>query len=140
MAAASLYSTVTLCAEIVISAIILFVFYEGYAHKRFRKGLAAFALGYETLFNISYMVFRSVQHIATDTGQDSAVVTALAIIHGILSLVMFVSLVIFLVLAWRAYDKKRNFFKDHRIVTWTFIMLWLLSVFSGIVFYFVLYG
>ncbi len=133
------YSTVTLFAEVIVTSIVLYVFYEAYSRHVFHKWLVAGALTYEVLFNISYMVISSVQHVATDTGGDTALQEILAIAHGTLSLIMFVALIVYLVLAWRGYNKGRNYFREHKALTWTFVIFWLLAILSGIVFYFVIY-
>jgi hypothetical protein len=63
----------------------------------------------------------------------------LAIIHGTLSLLMFVALVVFFIFAWRSYKKGVNFFATHKILTWLFLIFWTFSIVSGVLFYFVEY-
>ncbi len=134
---APLYSSLTLFAEIVISAIIYYTIYQGYKNNKFLTKLATFALSYEIIFNISYMVYRTFTH--KETVPHPPAVIALAAIHGSLSLLMFLSLIVFFVLAWKNYKKGLNFFKDHRNLTLVFLIFWTFSVVSGIIFYFVEY-
>lgn len=133
MTGAPIHSTITLFTEIIISVLVFYIFYSGYTRKKFPYGLALFVILYETLFNISYMVSR-----AANSGNSisSGFEIGLAIFHGTLSLIMFITLIVFLVLAWKNYKKGINYFKKHRKLTATFIVLWSLSVLSGILFYF----
>lgn len=131
-----LYSTITLFAEIVISTIIFYTFYRSYKYNKFPTKLAAFALLYEIVFNISYMASRVPNH--TEKIEIPWHV-ALAIFHGTLSLLMFISLIIFFVLAWRRYKKGTNYFKVHKNFTIIFLIFWSASVLSGIIFYFIEY-
>lgn len=135
---APLYSTITLIAELIISTVIYYTLYQGYKYNKFPTKLAAFALLYEIIFNISYMASRvpSQQHAAKVA---SPFLIGLAIIHGILSLVMFIALVIFFIFAWRAYRKGNNFFASHKILTWLFLIFWTFSIVSGVLFYIVEY-
>ena len=135
---APLYSTITLFAEILISVIIYYTLYQGYKHAKFPVKLAAAALLYEIFFNISYMVTQTPKH-AKAAAVESPFVIGIAIIHGVLSLIMFVTLIIFFVLAWKHYKKGKNYFKDHQVLTKLFLVFWTFSVVSGIVFYLVEY-
>jgi uncharacterized membrane protein YozB (DUF420 family) len=133
-----LYSTITFCTEIAMTVVILTLFYQGYKKNQFSHKLALAAICYEVLFNISYMVYRVFTH--PDAARaDSLGEIALAIFHGTLSLIMFIALIVFLVLAWKNYKKGINYFKKHRTLTIVFIVFWLLAVLSGIAFYLVEY-
>ncbi len=133
-------SIITLCTELVITAIIVYVFYTGYTKNHFPTAVAFFALIYETIFNISYMVYRS---IGEGAGHAESTISGgkllLAIFHGTLSLVMFLSLVVFLLLAWRKYKAGINYFREHSRITIIFLCLWALSIISGITFFVVEY-
>jgi len=133
-----LYSTITLFAELIISTIIYYTLYQGYKHNRFPTKLAAFALLYELIFNITYMFSRVSPHIKA-TRVESPFVIGLAIVHGILSLIMFVTLIIFFILAWRNYQKDINYFVKHKIFTYIFLFFWTFSIVSGVTFYLVEY-
>lgn len=135
---APLYSTITLFTELIISGCIYYVLYHGYKHTIFKTKIAAFALLYETLFNISYMVSQVPEHQKA-ARVESGFIIALAITHGILSLAMFLSLIIFFIFAWRGYKKKINFFATHKMLTTLFLIFWTFSILSGIIFYIVEY-
>lgn len=131
---APLYSTLTLFAELIISTIIYYTLYQGYKHNRFPTKLAACALVYEIAFNISYMVSQ-VPHRAKAAKFESSYVVLLAIVHGILSLLMFITLVIFFILAYKNYRTGKNYFHIHKKFTWTFLAFWTFSIVSGVALY-----
>lgn len=133
-----LYSTITFFAEIIISSIIYFVIYKGYRNNKFYTKLASFTLLYEILFNISYMVSRVPSQTKATKGEPAYLI-GLAITHGVLSLVMFVALIIFFIIAWKKYKKGVNYFNEHKILTFTFLVFWTFSVVSGLLFYFLEY-
>ncbi|HYK08667.1 MAG TPA: hypothetical protein VEW42_04180 [Candidatus Eisenbacteria bacterium] len=135
---APLYSTITLLAELGISAIIYYTLYQGYTHNKFPTLLAGFALLYETIFNISYMVSRVPTH-AKALHVDYPIIIALAIVHGVLSLIMFIALIIFFIIAWTRYKKDVNYFQNHKVLTMVFLFFWTFSIVSGVLFYFLEY-
>lgn len=136
---APLYSTITLVAELIISACIYYTLYRGYRHNKFPAKIAAFALIYESVFNISYMVSR-VSSQANAARVESPLLIGLAIVHGTLSLLMFLALIVFFIFAWTRYRKGINYFQSHKILTTIFIFFWTFSIISGVLFYFVEYG
>ncbi len=137
MTAAPLFSTITLGSEFLVTAGVLYTFWSGYARAKFPYALVAVTLGYETLVNVSYMVMRTATH--GGTAQDSAFDVGLAIFHGSFSLLMYVALIAFLIVAWRRYRTGDNFFRAHPRFLALFITLWLIAVLSGFLFYAVAY-
>lgn len=137
---APLFSTFTLLTELCVTATIVYVFYSGYKHNRFPAKPAFFAIAYETLFNISYMVYRSLEHSSEHKDESEAgFEVLLAIFHGVLSLAMFISLIVFLLIAWKKYKAGINFFFAHKVLTGLFLFLWSLSILSGIGYYVIEY-
>jgi len=129
-----LFSTVTLIAELFVSAAIYYSLYQGYKHNRFPVKLAGAALLYEIIFNISYMVSR-VSANESAAKVDPPFVIGLAIVHGTLSLIMFIALIVFFFFAWRRYRKGHNYFHQYKILTTLFLIFWTFSILSGILFY-----
>lgn len=129
---APLYSTITLCAELLVSASVYYVVYSGYSQNVFRSWLAYGTLAYEILFNMSYMVLRAGAHLSEHTDTTALV---FAIVHGSLSLVMFISLVVFFITAAKKYRAGENYFLAHKKLTLFFTLFWTLSILSGVSFY-----
>lgn len=135
---APLSSTITLFAELIISAIIYYSLYSGYYKNKFPTKFAAGALLYELIFNITYMAGQAPHHVKA-AHAESPFVIILAIIHGTLSLLMFILLIVFFIFAWTRYRKGHNYFANHKILTSLFLFFWTFSIISGILFYLVEY-
>lgn len=132
------WSTITLLTEILVTASVLYIFYTSHKTGRFPEKLAAVTVGYEILFNITYMASRIFEHKNPSELMSHAAIL-LAIFHGTFSLIMFVALLVFLFVAWRAYRKGQNYFAVHSKATIVFIVLWLVAVVSGFAFYYLSY-
>lgn len=132
-----LWSIVTLATELCITACVFFIIWRAYTSARFLSGFAFAVLGYELLFNISYMASREV-HGAAAPALDPYL-TVLAIFHGVFSLVMFLALAAFFLAAWRRYARGVNFFAAHRTLTIIFLSAWTLSILSGVALFVQLY-
>jgi len=131
-----LFSTLTLVTELFVTAGIFFVFAKAYRTAMFAGGVALAALTYEVLVNVSYMVYRTVTHGAGEIAHEHAPIhIVIGATHGILSLVMLIALIVFLLVAWRHYRRGQNYFRQHRILTWMFLVLWTISIVSGIALY-----
>lgn len=129
MSTAPFLSTFTLITEFFVTAAVITVFWKSSRTGKFPARLAFATLAYEVFFNISYMLFSSKKrevHESVFTWK-----TGLAITHGVLSLIMFLALIWFFISAYRAYKKGENFFVKHKYLTVTFLVFWLISVFSG---------
>ena len=134
-----LFSTFTLFTEILVTASVLYILYSGYKHNIYRKKLVFITLAYEILFNISYMSLRAIEHEKAPAHVHTPFHIAVAAFHGIFSILMFILLIVFLLFAWRRYEKGENFFKEHKKLTWTFIVLWMTAISSGLLFYYLAY-
>lgn len=134
-----LYSTFTLGTETLITICIFYVFYRAYFYNTFPHILAGIVLGYEILFNISYMVSRVVTHVDSTAPPHSGFHIAVAIFHGSFALLMFVLLLMYMFFAWRAYDKGINYFELHKKLTIAFLIAWMIAILSGFLFYYEAY-
>jgi uncharacterized membrane protein YozB (DUF420 family) len=65
--------------------------------------------------------------------------TALGAFHGILSLAMFLSLIVFLFLAIKKYREGKNYFREHKYISIVFLAFWLVALFSGFALYYATY-
>lgn len=134
------WSIVTLGTELVVSGFVYFIIYDAYRHGTFRRLTAFCVLAYEVLFNISYMLSRLLAGTHDGTAQIlTPYETGIAIFHGTFSLIMFLTLVTFFIIAARAYARGENYFRAHPRLTVAFSVAWLVSVLSGITFFIVLY-
>lgn len=133
------WSIVTLVTEFGVTAAVFFVIWKAYTAGRFIRPLAFGVLAYEVIFNISYMLSRSLQHASEEAGTEKPGEIALAIFHGTFSLAMFVALIIFFFVAASRYARGENYFLVHRRLTVVFLWAWTVSVLSGASFFVLLY-
>ena len=133
---APLYSTFALIAEPIVTTAVFYTFYQGYKHDKFPEKVAFGAVAYELIFNISYMFYKLPSHLSRF---NKAWYTGLAIFHGTLSIVMFVSLICFLLLAFNGYRKGINYFQKHKYITVFFLVFWLIALFTGFAMYYTTY-
>ena len=131
------WSVVTLATELVVTASVYAIIWRSYRSGAFPALFAAFVLGYETLFNISYMLSRELSSAGAAVYDPYE--TALAIFHGIFSLVMFAALVSFFLAAMRAYKRGDNYFRSHPRLTAVFVIAWGVSILSGVALFASLY-
>lgn len=132
-----LISTVTLLTELLVTVSVLYIFISGYKYNKFHQKLLFATLLYEILININYMA-----HRVSDVKSNKllpAWYKAFGAFHGIFSLIMFITLVIFFSLAWFNFRKDVNYFRKHKLFSGLFVAGWMISIISGIIFYFVSY-
>jgi hypothetical protein len=132
-----LWSTVTLFTELVVTASVYFIMWKAYRTGKFLRIFAFVILGYELLFNVSYMLSREVAGETSVTYKPYE--TGLAIFHGIFSLVMFIALVTFFISAARDYKRGKNYFLLQPKLTFLFVIAWGVSILSGITLFTSLY-
>ena len=77
-----LWSTFTLCTEVLVSASVFLVIWRGYTRGDFMNRLAFATLAYELLFNVTYMATREL-HAGEAPASMSPYLTRVAIFHGI---------------------------------------------------------
>jgi hypothetical protein len=128
------FSTFTAISELFVTAGVLYLVVTNYRGKPFRWRLAVGLLVFEFCVNMLYMIYRMQQIHPTSQPGDPKV--ALAALHGSLSLCVFVMLAVYAFLAQSDSRRGRYFFREHKIQTAVFIVLWLLSVASGEVLFF----
>lgn len=132
---APILSTFTLFTELLITVAVIYIFYKSIKTSMFPAKLAFITLAYEILFNISYMVYSSVKRESVEMTREFTWKTGVAIFHGIVSLIMFIALVIFMLVAYRAYKQNRNFFRENLTLSYIFLFFWFVAIISGIVMY-----
>jgi hypothetical protein len=84
------------------------------------------------MVNVMYMANRSAA--ASAPGTAEAMSTGMKIgfaLHGLLSLVAYLVFVVLGVLAYQEFKAGRWFFRDRPALTWSFLVLWVISIGSG---------
>lgn len=129
------FSTFAAISELFVTAAVLTVIIGDLRGHPLRWKLLWGTLAFELFINISYMVSRAIVIAQNDPAPLASWIGVLGALHGILSLIMFVGLVILALLATRAFRRGQAFFQEHRALSYVFIALWLISVGSGEVIY-----
>ncbi len=129
------FSTFAAISELFVTTAVLTVIISNLRGRPLKWKWLWGTLAFELFINISYMVSRTVVIAQNDPAPLATWVGVLGALHGILSLLMFVGLVILALLATRAFRQGKAFFQEHRTLTFVSITLWLISVSSGEVIY-----
>lgn len=124
------FSIFSAVSEIFVTAIVLYTIAGNLRGRPLQWRLLGLCLLFETCVNVVYMIFRANK---IDAGPElSSLLSTLLMIHGILSLVMLVGLILLYLIS--TFDFKAGhptWFQRHQPATWAFIALWLISVGSG---------
>lgn len=124
------FSHFSAASELLVTAGVFYFFWEAIRRDRFRWAFIWILLAFETFVNITYMTARLARSAPPTERPGWA--TALLAGHGTLSLLMFLGLIAFVVIAWRHHKvENENYFRTRMTATWIFLAFWTLSVLSG---------
>lgn len=123
------FSIFSAASEIVVTVIVLYTIIGNLRGKPLQWKLLGGCLIFELCVNVMYMINRAASH---DAGETPQVLKIMYAVHGSLSLIMFVGLVLLYLVS--TFDQKAGhptWFQRHARGTWAFVALWLISVGSG---------
>lgn len=124
------FSVFSAVSELFVTAGVLWIVRRNWTRRPFPVALLLAVALFEALVNVLYMANRAAQaaagHVPLGTGMKLFFAA-----HGILSLVAFVGFVILALIAWQEQRAGRWFFREHPRLTWTFVILWLVSIGTG---------
>lgn len=125
----SLFSAIS---ELFVTAGVFYVIRRNWTRKPFPFALFLSVSLFEALVNVMYMASRSAA--ATAPGAKEVLSTGMKIAyasHGLLSLVAYLIFVVLGVLAYQEQKAGRWFFPERPALTWSFLVLWVVSIGSG---------
>jgi hypothetical protein len=125
----SLFSAIS---ELFVTAGVFYVIRRNWTRKPFPFALFLTVSLFEALVNVMYMANRSAA--ASAPGAKEALSTGMKIAyagHGLLSLVAYLVFVVLGVLAYQEQKAGRWFFRERPALTWTFLVVWVISIGSG---------
>ena len=125
----SLFSAVS---ELFVTAGVFYVIRRNWTRQPFPFALFLTVSLFEALVNVMYMASRS--DAATAPQAKEALSTGMKIAyagHGLLSLVAYLVFVVLGVLAYQEQKAGRWFFPERPALTWSFLVLWVISIGSG---------
>ena len=126
------FSIFSAISELFVTAGVLYVILRNWNRRRFAFPIFLAVVLFEAFVNVLYMSQRASQ--AAAGGEAHAMSSAMRLffaLHGMVSLLAFIVFVVLGVFAYQDQKKGRFFFREHVVVTWTFLIVWILSVGSG---------
>ena len=123
------FSILAAFSELVVTAIVYYSILSHLQGRRFRIGLLGVAILFEAIVNVSYMLTRFIgPHSPL---HFSVRLKLFATLHGTFSMLIFILLIILFFLASSSAKLERNFLREHKFLTYLFLVLWGVSVASG---------
>jgi len=128
------FSIFSAISELFVTAGVLFVIRRNWTRRPFPFALFLTVSLFEALVNVMYMANRSAVAAAKTASGGETLSTGLKIAfaaHGLLSLVAYLVFVLLGVLAYQEFKGGRYFFRERPGLTWTFLVVWFISIGSG---------
>ena len=122
----SLFSAIS---ELFVTAGVFWVIRRNWTRRPFPLALFLTVALFEAFVNVLYMASRSSAAASGNTIPPN--MRLFFALHGMLSLLAYLVFVVFGVLAYQDQREGRFWFRDRPVITWTFIVVWIISVGSG---------
>jgi len=123
----SLFSAVS---ELFVTAGVFLIVWRNWNRRGFSLAIFLAVVLFEAFVNVTYMASRAAQ-AASGAEPVSTGLKVFFAAHGLLSLIAYLGFVVLGVIAWQEQRHGRFFFREHPRLTWTFVVLWIISVGSG---------
>jgi len=124
------FSIFSAISELFVTVGVLLVIWRNWNRRRFPLWAFLSVVLFEAFVNVLYMASRSAA-AASGAHDVSTGMKVFFAVHGILSLVIFLVFVLLGIFAYQDQRRDRFFFREHPIVTWVFLVFWMLSIGSG---------
>ncbi|HEY2955409.1 MAG TPA: hypothetical protein VGK89_09210 [Candidatus Eisenbacteria bacterium] len=124
------FSIFSAVSELFVTAGVVYVLYRNWTKRRFPLGLFLAVAIFEAFVNVLYMATRTARAASGEDVIAPAMKIAFAA-HGMLSLLAYLVFVVLGVIAWQEQREGRFFFRERPALTWTFSVVWAISVASG---------
>ena len=124
------FSVFSAVSELAVTAGVVYLVRLNWTRRAFPLPLLLAVALFEALVNVVYMAQRAAR---ASTGADviSPTMKILFACHGMLSLLAYLVFVILAVFAWQEQKAGRFFFRERPVLTWSFLVVWTVSVVSG---------
>ena len=132
------FSVFSAISELFVTAGVFFVIARNWNRQPFPFAVFLGVALFELLVNVLYMANRASQ-AAAGHGALPVWMKIFFAVHGTFSLVAYLVFVILGVLAHQEQRAGRFYFREHPVVTWTFLVVWTISIVSGEVIFAVRY-
>jgi len=124
------FSIFSAVSELFVTAGVVTIIARNWTRRAFPLGLFLAVAVFEAFVNVFYMATKTARAAAGAETIETALTLAFAA-HGLLSLLAYLVFVVLGVIAWQEQRAGRYFFRERPGVTWTFAVVWAISVISG---------
>ena len=124
------FSIFSAISELFVTAGVLYVIVRNWGRRRFPFPLFLAVVLFEGLVNVLYMSQRASLASSGATPIPSGMRLFYAL-HGVGSLFAYITFVVLGVFAHQDQKQGRFFFPSHPVLTWIFLVVWVVSVASG---------
>jgi len=124
------FSIFSALSELLVTAGVFFVVRRNWTRRTFPGAVFLAVALFEALVNVLYMANRAAR---VSSGGD-VLPTWMKLFyagHGLLSLLAYIVFVILGVFAYQDQKRGRWFFAERPALTWTFLVVWTISIVSG---------
>ena len=132
------FSIFSAVSELFVTAGVIYVIVRNWKQRPFPLGLFLGVAVFEAFVNVLYMANRSARAASGADAISAGMKIAFAA-HGMLSLLAYLVFVVLGVIAWQEQRAGRYFFRERPGLTWTFAVVWAISILSGEVMFVVRY-
>ena len=125
------FSIFSAISELFVTAGVLYIIRRNWTRRTFPLGVFLTVALFEAFINVMYMATKSAQ---ASSGATTGLSPAMRIFyagHGMLSLLAYLVFVVLGVLAYQDQKENRFWFRDRPRLTWTFLVVWTISIVSG---------
>lgn len=124
------FSIFSAASELVVTAGVAIVVSRNWSRRKFPLALFLAVALFEALVNVAYMANRTARAASGADPMTSGLRLAFAV-HGMISLLAYLWFVVLGVIASVQQQTGRFWFRDHRLHTIFFLIVWTISVGSG---------
>lgn len=124
------FSIFSAVSELFVTAGVLWVIRRNWTRRTFPLWVFLSVALFEALVNVLYMANRSAQ-AATGAHELSTGMKIFYAAHGTISLAAYLVFVVLGIFAYQEQKDGRFFFRERPVLTWTFLVVWIVSITSG---------
>lgn len=125
------FSVFSAVSELFVTAGVIYVVRRNWTRRRFPLGVFLAVALFEALVNVLYMANRAAQASVPGIEHLTGGMKLAFALHGMLSLLAYLIFVVLAVFAYQDQKRDRYFFREHPGITWSFAVLWAISILSG---------
>ena len=124
------FSIFSAVSELFVTAGVIYVIRRNWTRRAFPFAVFLAIALFEAFVNVFYMATKAAQ-AASGPLMIAPAMKIFYAGHGMLSLLAYLIFVTLGVLAWQEQRAGRYFFRERPAVTWSFAVLWTISIVSG---------